>query len=409
MQNTATLLIRLSDNTLISSPTNVTIENEIDSSIAKIKEDEETIITDIESVVSNAQYDLSNAKEYTFSFANSNDIYTLIVIGETKAVNQVTSTLLQILPLVILSIVLISLLAAFFYSHYITKPIVEISTRSKRMANMELNCRCDETRNDEIGILAHSLNEMADNLFKTLEELENANKSLKLDIDRERELDRERMVFFSAVSHELKTPITALQGQLEGMLQNYGIYKDRDKYLARSLTITKSMEHTIQEIVTISRLDAKDFSLNVEEYDFSEQLREVLAQHIDLIEQKELVLEINIADEIIAKADSKLIEIVLGNLLSNAIRYSPTKERISITSFVENERIYFSICNTGVQISDEAISHIFEAFYRADNSRNRQTGGSGLGLYLVKRILEQHNVKFQICNQNSGVNFSFIL
>ena len=213
--------------------------------------------------------------------------------------------------------------AAFFYSHYITKPIVEISTRSKRMANMELNCRCDEARNDEIGILAHSLNEMADNLFRTLEELENANKSLKLDIDRERELDRQRMVFFSAVSHELKNPYYGFTGTVK----NYGSYKDRDKYLARSLAITKSVEHTIQEIVTISRLDAKDFSLNVEEYDFSEQLREVLAQHIDLIEQKELDLDINIGDRIMAKADAKLIEIVLGNLLSNAIRYSPTKEK----------------------------------------------------------------------------------
>lgn len=409
MQNTATLLIRLSDNTLILPPSNVIIENEIDSSIVTTREDEQTIITDIGGVVSNSQYDLSNAKEYTFSFANSNETYTLIVIGEAKAVNQVTSTLLQILPLIIISIILISLLAAFFYSHYITKPIVEISTRSKEMANMELNCRCDEARNDEIGILAHSLNEMADNLFKALAELENANKSLKLDIDKERELDRQRMVFFSAVSHELKTPITALQGQLEGMLQNYGSYKDRDKYLARSLAITKSMEHTIQEIVTISRLDAKDFSLNVEEYDFSEQLREVLAQHIDLIEQKELDLDINIGDRIMAKADAKLIEIVLGNLLSNAIRYSPTKEKISITSFVENGQVRFSICNTGVQISNEALSHIFEAFYRADNSRNRQTGGSGLGLYLVKRILEQHNAEFQICNQNSGVKFSFVL
>lgn len=409
IQNKATLLIRLSDNTLISPPSNAIIENETDNNIATVREDEQTIVTDIGNTVLNVQYDLSSAKEYTFSFADSNEECTLIVIGEAKAVNQVTSTLLQILPFVIISIILISLLAAFFYSHYITKPIVEISTRSKGMANMELNCRCDEARSDEIGVLAHSLNEMADNLFKAFAELENVNKSLKLDIDKERELDRQRMVFFSAVSHELKTPVTALQGQLDGMLHNYGSYKDRDKYLARSLAITRSMEHTIQEIVTISRLDAQDYFLNMEEYDFSEQLREVLAQHIDLIEQKELSLDINISDRIMAKADPKLIEIVLGNLLSNAIRYSPVNERISITSFIENGQVHFSICNTGVQISDEALPHIFEAFYRADSSRNRQTGGSGLGLYLVKRILERHKADYHICNLNSGVYFSFTL
>ena len=96
-------------------------------------------------------------------------------------------------------------------------------------------------------------------------------------------------------------------------------------------------------------------------------------------------------------------------LIPNAIRYSPVKEKISITSFAENGQVHFSICNTGVQIGDEALPHIFEVFYRADNSRNRQTGGSGLGPYLVKRILEQHKADYHICNQNSGVYFSFTL
>lgn len=192
---------------------------------------------------------------------------------------------------------------------------------------MELDCQCDESRHDEIGVLAHSLNEMAANLFSTLTQLKTANYSLKQDIDKERELDRQRMMFFSAVSHELKTPITALQGQLEGMLRNYGSYKDRDKYLGRSLDITKSMEHMIQEIVTISQIDTADFILSRREFDFAEQVREAVAQYIDLMEQKELDLDINIADRVIINADPKLTQKVLSNLLSNAVRYSPTQEK----------------------------------------------------------------------------------
>ena len=168
---------------------------------------------------------------------------------------------------------------------------------------------------------------MAANLFSTLTQLKTANYSLKQDIDKERELDRQRMMFFSAVSHELKTPITALQGQLEGMLQNYGSYKDRDKYLGKSLDITKSMEHTIQEIVAISRIDTADFILDRREFDFAEQVRETVAQYIDLMEQKELDLDINIADRVIINADPKLTQKVLSNLLSNAVRYSPTQEK----------------------------------------------------------------------------------
>lgn len=409
MNNDATLFIRLPDNTLIAPPSNVIMDNEADSNIATVKENEKTIITDSDNGALNVPVDLSNAKEYVFSFRDSTEEYALMVAGEAKAVNQVISTLLQILPWLMVSIVCISLLAAFFYSNYITKPIVAISTLSKKMAGMELDCHCDESRHDEIGVLAHSLNEMTANLFSTLTQLKTANHSLKQDIDKEREVDRQRMMFFSAVSHELKTPITALQGQLEGMLQNYGSYKDRDKYLGKSLAITKSMEHTIQEIVTISRIDAADFILDRKEFDLAEQVREAAAQYIDLMEQKELALDINIADRVIVNADPKLTEKVLGNLLSNAVRYSPAREKISITLFSEDGQARFSISNTGVQISEEALPHIFEAFYRADHSRNRQTGGSGLGLYLVKRILEQHNAVFNICNFDHGVKFSFIL
>lgn len=409
MDNNAAILIRLPDSTLLLPPSNVITEYSTDNFVSTIKENGKTIMVDGVNGVASVSYDLSDAKEYPFLFAKSTQPYTLIVIGETQAVNQVTATLLQILPWIIGAIVFISLLAAFFYSHYITKPIVAISTLSKKMAGMELNCRCDESRDDEIGILASSLNEMAQNLTETLEQLQSANNSLKQDFDKERELDKQRMMFFSAVSHELKTPITALQGQLEGMLQNFGSYKDRDKYLAKSLDVTKSMEHIIQEIVTISRLDTSDFSLHKEEFDFSEQIREVIVEYIELIEQKNFSLDVDITDKIIINADKKLMEKVLSNLLSNAVRYSPMGERISIASFIKNEQVHFSIYNTGVQINEEAVSHLFEPFYRADSSRSRQTGGSGLGLYLVKRILEQHNTDFSIHNLNSGVNFSFTL
>lgn len=409
MNSNATLLLRLPDDTLLFPPSNVITENSPNENIATSKETEDTIFIGDGNGFTEAEYDLSKAKEYPFSFANSNEEYTLIVIGETKFVNQVTATLLQILPWIICAIVCISLFAAFFYSHYITKPIVSISTLSKKMADMDLNCRCDESRNDEIGVLANSLNEMALNLARTLDELKSANLALQQDIDKERELDRQRMILFSAVSHELKTPITALQGQLEGMLQNYGSYKDRDKYLAKSLAITKSMEHTIQEIVTISRLDASDFSLSKEKFDFSELIREVTAEYIDLIEQKDLELDVDITDRIMINADKKLIERVLSNLFSNAVRYSPAGEKVSITTFFENGQVHFTIFNTGVQISEEAIPHLFEVFYRADSSRNRQTGGSGLGLYIVKRILEQHKAAFSIYNRNYGVEFSFIM
>ncbi len=409
MNNNATLLIQLPDNTIISPPSGVITENRVNNNVATIIENESKVLAGSGRTSATPAYDSSNAKEYPLSFADTGKDYVLIVIGETRFVNQVTTTLLQLLPWIIGAIVFTSLFAAFFYSQYITKPIVSISVLSKKMASMELDCRCDESRDDEIGILASSLNELVQNLAKSLDELKSANSSLQRDVDKERELDRQRMAFFSAVSHELKTPITALQGQLDGMLQNYGTYKDRDKYLAKSLAIAQSMEHTIQEIVTISRLDASDFSLGRADFDFSELIRVIAAEHIDFIEQKDMLLEINISEYITINADKNMIGKVLGNLFSNAIRHSPNGEKIVVTSFPKNGQVYFSILNTGVKIKEEALSHLFEVFYRADDSRSRKTGGSGLGLYIVKRILEQHSADFSIQNLNDGVEFWFLL
>ena len=409
MNTNATLLIRLPDNTIILPPSSVIFEDSENDNVSTIKENENKVLVGNRNNFSDTVYDLSNAKEYSFAFLDMEKDCSLIVIGGPKSVNQVVTTLLQILPWIIGAIVFISLLAAFFYSHYITKPIVSLSILSKKMAGMELDCRCDESRDDEIGVLASSLNELVQNLAKSLEELKVANGFLQLDIDRERELDRQRMAFFSAVSHELKTPITALQGQLDGMLQNYGSYKDRDKYLAKSLAIAQSMERTIQEIVTISRLDASDFSLGRADFDFSELVRVIAAEYIDFIEQKDMELDINISEHITVNADEKMMKKVLSNLFSNAIRHSPRGEQIVVTSFLKNGCVYFSILNTGVQIKEEAISHLYEVFYRADDSRSRRTGGSGLGLYIVKRILEQHSAQFSIQNLNDGVEFWFSL
>ena len=145
-----------------------------------------------------------------------------------------------------------SLLCALVYSRYITRPIVRISGIAQNMAQLDFNWQCQETRRDEIGALSRSLNQMARRLSAALAELEAANRALQKEVERERELDRQRMSFFSAASHELKTPVTILKGQLTGMLEGIDVYRDRDKYLLRSLQVTGRMEKLIQE--TIDRL-----------------------------------------------------------------------------------------------------------------------------------------------------------
>ena len=149
------------------------------------------------------------------------------------------------------------------YSRYITRPIVRLNGIAGRMAELDFHWSCGEARRDEIGQLGRSLDAMARRLDTALRELEAANQSLRGEVERERELDRQRTAFFSAASHELKTPVTILKGQLAGMLEGVGVYRDRDKYLLRSLQVTGRMEALGQEMLAISRMAVSYTHLDV--------------------------------------------------------------------------------------------------------------------------------------------------
>ena len=210
---------------------------------------------------------------YLFRFSDSEMVYTLSVAGDAEPVNRLMDTIGNIVPPLMVMVIFISAIGAAFYSRYVTKPVIEISRVSEKMSDLDFSWNCTEIRSDELGILAHSLNEMSRKLSLALSELQAANSRLEADIERERMLEQAQLDFFSAVSHELKTPITVIKGQLEGMMFNVGKYKERDKYLARSLEVVKAMEGMVQEILTVSRIKSSETSPQEEIFDFSDMIK----------------------------------------------------------------------------------------------------------------------------------------
>ena len=326
---------------------------------------------------------------------------TLMVQGGRRAINQASQAMARLLPFLVLVVLAISLLGAFFYARLITHPIVSISHIARRMASMDFDARWDKTRADEIGVLGDSVNLLSDNLSGALGELQSANQGLQNDIERERELDRQRLTFFSAASHELKTPVTILKGQLSGMLAQVGIYRDREKYLARALEVTGRMEGLIKEILTISRIESSSFALQAVPVDLSALMRTQLSLDEELIQQRGIALEIAIDPGVTVKGNESLLISALDNVLMNAILYSPPGASIRIEV---HERM-LSVENCGVSIPEEALAQLFAPFYRVEQSRNRKSGGSGLGLYLVKSILKLHGASCCIENTAQGVRF----
>lgn len=336
-------------------------------------------------------------------FSDQARSYTLYVTPRLEAENVAVRALIQMAPWVLLTVLLFSLLGAFVYSRYITRPIVQMSDIAGKMADMDFDWKCQETREDEIGHLGRSLNQMAAKLSQTLEALKASNAALRGEVAKERALDLQRMAFFAAASHELKTPVTILRGHLSGLLDGIGIYQDQEKYLARSLQTTARMEHLIQEILTVSRMEAREHALPLERLDLSAITEEQLALAADLLEQKNLRVAADLSPALMLDGERAMLAKAIGNLLANAALYSPCGENIRIWSGMQDDAPTLIIENTGVHIGEDALPHLFDAFYREERSRNRQTGGSGLGLYLVWIILERHGASCAIDNTAAGV------
>ena len=367
---------------------------------------EEVSLTDT-TIATGKQIDDYNPEEtsehYTVSFIGEKHSYTLFLAKNTDKESQVVEALHKALPALTIVIIMVSVLVAVFYAWYITAPIKKISKMSRRMASMDFSSLCPVDRTDEIGVLADSLNTLSSNLSVALMELKEANQKLQADIDKERELERQRVEFFSATSHELKTPITIIKGQLQGMLYQVGRYKDRETYLAQSLEAINTLEKMVQELLTISRLDTPGYVCKKSDIDFSRLINERLIAYEDLFMQKELNIEKSVTPELHIMGDIQLLQKVLDNLLGNAATYSGIGNCIFVKLWNELGKIKLTIENTGVHIPDEDIPKLFEAFYRVEQSRNRQTGGTGLGLYIVKTILELHGAEIEIANSAQGV------
>ena len=339
-------------------------------------------------------------------FADQQELYSLCVTPRIEAENVAVRALIQMAPWLLLTLLAFSLLCALVYSRYITRPIVRLSGIAGKMAELDFTWECGEERRDEIGKLGRSLDEMSRRLSTALRELENANHALRGEVEQERELDRQRMAFFSAASHELKTPVTILKGQLSGMLEGVDVYRDRDKYLLRSLQVTGRMESLIQEMLNISRVEQGIVTVEREAVGLAALLEKQLSQDAGLLEQRGQRLSACLTTEITVEGDPSLLGKAVGNLLSNAALYSPEGAQIRVWCGLLDGCPALTVENTGAHIGEEALPHLFEAFYRAEASRNRSTGGSGLGLYLVKMILERHGATCTIENTPEGVRAS---
>ncbi|MGL5868348.1 MAG: HAMP domain-containing sensor histidine kinase [Clostridium chrysemydis] len=330
----------------------------------------------------------------------------LIAMTPIAEVKDVLGTLNSYYLMILIVAFVIVIIISLIYSRYMSKPLVEMSNIAKRISECDFNCKYDVKTEDEIGRLGESLNQISNNLEKSLNDLKKSNGMLKEEMVEKQKEEEKRKELVANISHELKTPITIIQGNINcvksGMIKE-NIYED-------IIEETNKMNDLVKEMLEISKLESPNFVLKEEAFD----LRQILLKEKDklksMIGDKNLIIINNEFDEYIVYGDEKRINQVVTNLLTNAIKYTPEGEKIIIEIIEKTNNEYeFSIENFGVSLDKNEALQIWDPFYRKEKSRNKKFGGTGLGLAIVRRILEVHKSNFGVESRIDSVKFFFTL
>lgn len=336
------------------------------------------------------------------TFADRPVSYTLTVSAPISAGHELTMAFGELLPVLLVIVLVISALGAFICSRILVRPVLEISRISQRMAELDMSWSCDVKSSDELGVLAESLNTMARRLDAAMSSLEDANRQLRADMEQMAAMSKQRRDFFAAASHELKTPITIIKGQIEGMLMGIGRYKDVQGILPETMHEVERMEQLVAEILEITRLEMDGLAGHTGPVDFSSLTRKVVQELMPLAEERAMELEAEIPDGVTVTGAEPLLERAVHNIITNALRHSPAGEHAVVV--LRPGRL--TVRNSGVNIPEDELKVLFTPFARVEKSRNKASGGSGLGLYLVKTIIDLHGFTCSIDNDGDGVIFT---
>ena len=312
--------------------------------------------------------------------------------------------------------ILIASIMVTIVSRKFTEPILELNNIAKKMSNLDFSQKYKVTNaRDEINNLGRSINTMSDKLERTIKQLRNSNIELERDIEEKSKIDEMRKTFISDVSHELKTPIALIQGYSEGLLENVNNDEESRKFYAEViLDETNKMDKLVKQLLELMKLEYGKREFNNKEFNIVELEKEVIRKTNVMIEEKQAEIKFDENEDIRVFADDFYIEQVLTNYLTNAIKnvkemYGEKYIKISNEINKEKNKVCIKVFNTGEQISEENLNRIWNRFYKADESRHREDGGTGIGLAFVKAIMSNYDNKYGVKNLENGVEFYFEL
>ena len=297
-----------------------------------------------------------------------------------------------------------------FVTNRITKPILKLSSLSEEMSKLNFDVAYQDDAEDEVGILGRSMNSLSHSLKDAIGALQDANKQLQHDINEKIQIDEMRKEFIANVSHELKTPIALIQGYAEGLCD--GMCEDeesRNYYCEVIMDEANKMNKMVRQLLTLTALEFGNDMPSIEPFDVSELVHDLINSSSILIQQNEAKVTVEMPEMLMVMGDEFKIEEVVTNYLTNAMNHLGGEHRIRIWSEVLNGVAKIHVFNNGTPIPEEDLPNLWTKFYKVDKARTRAYGGSGIGLSIVKAIMEAHHQQYGVANLEDGVEFWFTL
>lgn len=368
----------------------------------------DNIIAQTDEYIIDRYYDSDNGHEYIGMYGSleSGDMFVMRTsIDSMKASIRISNQFALYIGALMIAICVICVL---IFSIGLSFRIERLAYISTEMSKLNFNVKYEDNSQDEISQLGNNMNILSEKLESTISELKTTNNKLKCEIKKKEEIDDMRKEFISNVSHELKTPIAIIQGYAEGLKDCVNEDADsREFYCDVIMDESYKMNNMVRKLITLNQMEFGENKAEMERFDIVTVIDQILNKFKVIIENKNARILFDNQHKVYVWADEFMTEEVVTNYLSNALNHLSGKNVITIKVMEENDRVRCSVTNTGENIPEQDLTRIWDKFYKVDKARTREYGGSGIGLSIVKAVMESMNGNYGVYNTEDGVEFWF--
>ena len=354
--------------------------------------------------------DSAQQVDYLALWGTVGDSYNIFIRSPLESIQETMVLFYRFLIIVGLGVIAGGILFVWYFSRRLTEPLRELAVLSARMADLDFDAKYTSGGGGEIGALGENFNTMSEKLEATISELKNANFRLQQDIEQKEKIEKMRTDFMGNVSHELKTPIALIQGYAEGLKE--GVSDDaqsREFYCDVIMDEASKMNQMVKNLMTLNQLEFGDEDVEFQRFDLTELIRGVLQSMEIMAQQKEARVQFRQREPVYVWADEFKAEQVVRNYVSNAFNHLDGDRVVDVKIIPSGDKVRVTVFNTGIPIPEEDMPHIWEKFYKVDKAHTREYGGNGIGLSIVKAIMDSFHQEYGVKNYDNGVEFWFEL